>query len=339
MVKIMVYIVKRKIMFTIITVILICTCLVGVSAAILGETVKTVAQSNYIKWVDFDIPYTILKQALKYDIESFGSDIKLNWIELLAYAAARGGGKFAGGKPSTSINNMVKRLKKGESVAEITRDVKYYSFYYEAYTAILGEYVGEYAAEADDPDNPGQTKLITKYGLKVFSPIAKGYSYSHSDDFGNSRSYGYRRVHLGNDLFGLTGTPVIAVEGGVIEALGWNRYGGWRIGIRSHDRKRYYYYAHLRKGHPFVKTLKTGDTVKAGDVIGYLGRTGYSTKEDTNNLTASHLHFGVQLIFDESQKEGVNQIWINLYDIVKLLSSNRSAVVKDQENKDYHRVR
>lgn len=46
---------------------------------------------------------------------------------------------------------------------------------------------------------------------------------------------------------GQVGTPVIAVESGYVEAIGWNQYGGWRLGIRSFDRKRYYYYAHLRK--------------------------------------------------------------------------------------------
>ena len=77
--------------------------------------------------------------------------------------------------------------------------------------------------------------------------------------------------------------------------------------------------------------------VKAGDVIGYLGMTGYSTKENVNNINTPHLHFGLQLIFDESQKDGVNQIWIDLYDIVKLLQENRSYVYKDEETKDYFR--
>ena len=66
---------------------------------------------------------------------------------------------------------------------------------------------------------------------------------------------------------GSVGTPIVAVEGGIVEMLGWNRYGGWRIGIRSYDTKRYYYYAHLRSGHPFVEGLKEGVEVKAGDVI------------------------------------------------------------------------
>ena len=38
--------------------------------------------------------------------------------------------------------------------------------------------------------------------------------------------FGYARRHLGNDLMGGLGTPITAVEGGVVEAIGWNRYGG-----------------------------------------------------------------------------------------------------------------
>ena len=58
--------------------------------------------------------------------------------------------------------------------------------------------------------------------------------------------------------------------------------------------------------------------VKAGDVIGYVGHTGYSTKENSNNIKVPHLHLGMQLIFDESQKESSNEIWINLYPLTML---------------------
>ena len=106
-----------------------------------------------------------------------------------------------------------------------------------------------------------------------------------------------------------TGTPVIAVESGTVEVMGWNQYGGWRIGIRSFDKKRYYYYAHLRQNRPYQVDLTEGKVVNAGDVIGYVGRTGYSTTENVNNINTSHLHFGLELIFDESQKECDNEIW------------------------------
>jgi len=137
---------------------------------------------------------------------------------------------------------------------------------------------------------------------------------------------------------GSIGTPIIAVESGIVEACGWNQYGGWRIGIRSFDSKRYYYYAHLRKNHPYAKDMYEGKVVRAGDVIGYLGMTGYSIKENVNNINVPHLHFGMQLIFDESQKEGVNQIWIDVYQIINFLKKNKSEVYKAYEDtKDYER--
>ncbi|MBQ2284225.1 MAG: M23 family metallopeptidase, partial [Clostridia bacterium] len=99
----------------------------------------------------------------------------------------------------------------------------------------------------------------------------------------------------------------------------------------------YYYYAHLRKDHPYQSTLKAGDEVKPGEVIGYLGMTGYSTKENVNNINVPHLHLGIQLIFDESQKESNNEIWIDCYNLVKLLSENKSTVTRN-ENGEYSRV-
>ena len=55
-------------------------------------------------------------------------------------------------------------------------------------------------------------------------------------------------------------------------------------------------------------------------------------------MNVPHLHFGVQLIFDESQVESNNEIWIDVYKIVKLLSHNRSHVVKNENTGDYERT-
>ena len=73
-------------------------------------------------------------------------------------------------------------------------------------------------------------------------------------------------------------------------------------------------------------------------MIGYLGMTGYSTKENVNNINIPHLHFGMQLIFDEVQKEGTNQIWIDVYQIINFLKKNKSEVYKAYtDTKDYKR--
>jgi len=324
---------KRSLIFAVICVILCAIVL------IISDQAALLASKNekFIEWVDFNVPYEAMYKAMKLDIESQDKPVKLNWIEMLAYLAAKNGGNFKNFKEK-DLNNVAEMLSSGKTIEELTSNLKHYSYYYEAYSAVLSEFVGEYEIEVPDDSVEGGKRWEKRYGLKAFSPIAKHFPYRHYDDFGSNRSYGFKRIHLGNDLMGQVGTPIIAVEGGVVEAMGWNQYGGWRIGIRSHDSKRYYYYAHLRKNFPYHKSLKVGSTVKAGDVIGYLGRTGYSRTENVNNIRQPHLHFGIQLIFDESQKEGKNEIWIDVYHIVRLLSHNRSEVVKDPITKDYNRI-
>ncbi len=293
-------------------------------------------KKNFIKWVDFKLTSKAMEKAMKLDIESANSSVHLNWIELLSVLAARYGGDFSVFKEK-DLTDLAKRLENGEKIEDITRDMKYYSYYYEAYSAVLGEFLGKYTIQQPDENDKEKLVWVEKYGLKAFSPIAKGYGYSHYDDFGASRSYGYKRKHLGHDMMGNIGTPVIAIESGIVEAIGWNQYGGWRIGIRSFDKKRYYYYAHLRKDHPYPEDLAQGHIVKAGEVIGYLGMTGYSSRENVNNIDTPHLHMGIQLIFDESQKDGNGEIWIDCYEIVKLLSKNSSAVTRDEQSNEYYR--
>jgi len=274
------------------------------------------ARADTIKWVDFDVPYESLRYAMERDIATFEEEKHLSWIDILAVAACRTGGKCS----LPSVKKAAADLKQDVSPEELLGDLnKYYAYYHEAYSAVLGGLVGSYAIEKE-----GQ--WVPQYGLKAFSPIGAGFGYGHCDDFGVGRSFGFKRKHLGHDMMGTLGTPIVAVEGGVVEALGWNRYGGWRIGIRSFDGKRYYYYAHLKKDNPFAEGLEQGDVVQAGNLIGYMGRTGYSDKENVNNIETVHLHFGIQLVFDESQKECNSEIWIDAYQIVKLLDSHRSSI-------------
>lgn len=305
------------------------------SSQVFSDT--SAGEKKFIKWVEFNACYGAMEKALTLDVKSHNKEIQLNWVELLSYLAVKYGGNFKKYK-SRDMDELVSKLNKGQTIEQLTEKMKYYDYYHEAYDAILGNFVGEYEIQVKDPDRDGCLKWEKKYGLKAFSPIARGYSFSHYDDFGTGRTFGYARKHLGNDLMGSIGTPVMAVESGIVEVMGWNIYGGWRIGVRSFDQKRYYYYAHLRKDRPFHSDLYEGKVVKAGDVIGYLGMTGYSTRENVNNITTPHLHFGMQIIFDESQKECVNELWINVYEIVNLLQKNRSSVVKDEETRDFYRV-
>lgn len=304
--------------------------------------VGSVGEREYIKWVDFNVSYEALCEAYKWDVETYEEAqedegiVHVDWIELLAYAGARHGGKFPSGTVS-EIARTAEKLKNGETtMKELAGDMEYYAYYLEAYRAVLGGYVGEYEIQKETEE--GKIEWKKCYGLKAFSPIAKGFEYNDYDDFGASRSYGYSRPHLGHDMMGQVGTPIIAIESGYVEAIGWNQYGGWRLGIRSFDGKRYYYYAHLRQNFPYCKDLEEGSVVTAGQVIGYMGHTGYSKTENVNNIKVVHLHWGLQLIFDESQKEGNHEIWIDCYNLTRFLYKNRSETVKDMETKEWYRI-
>lgn len=302
---------------------------------------------DFIKWVDFNVTCEALEQAFRYDVDTCQAEVHLNWVDLLAYLGTRYGGDFSRYKKS-DMKKVAEQLINGEmTMEELTSDMKYYDYYRQAYGAVLDGMVGTFQAEIPADEVPEMlqqsaqntdTVWVTKYGLKAFFPLAKNFPYNDFDDFGVSRSYGFKRRHLGHDMMGQVGTPIIAVESGYVEALGWNQYGGWRIGIRSFDKKRYYYYAHLRKNYPFQSNLKEGSAVQAGDVIGYMGRTGYSSKENTNNIEESHLHFGLELVFDESQKESNHEIWINCYELVKFLRRNQCEAVKVEGTKEWRRV-
>lgn len=287
-------------------------------------------QNDYIKWIDFDVTAEAMEDAADADIASYGTERHTDWITLLSLLGARYGGDFSRYKKS-DLDGFAAKLADGEAPEKITSNPKLYRYYSEAYGAILGGLLGKYTKT--ETDESGAVTVTEGYGVRAFSPFARGYYYSDFDDFGVSRSFGYKRHHLGHDMMGSVGTPIVAVESGYVEALGWNMYGGWRVGIRSFDGKRYYYYAHLRKNHPYAE-LYEGKTVNAGEVIGYLGMTGYSSRENVNNITTPHLHWGLEIIFDSSQKDGWNQIWIDMYELTKFLSGRRASVRLDEEKNE-----
>jgi murein DD-endopeptidase MepM/ murein hydrolase activator NlpD len=89
------------------------------------------------------------------------------------------------------------------------------------------------------------------------------------------------RMHIGIDIPAPTGTPVVAVAGGIAEVLnqGSEGYGLYVIvrGVQAD-----YYYAHLSRCG-----VRTGDMVLPGQIIGEVGSTGDST--------GPHLHFEVRV--------------------------------------------
>jgi murein DD-endopeptidase MepM/ murein hydrolase activator NlpD len=117
-------------------------------------------------------------------------------------------------------------------------------------------------------------------------PIRSNYSYKST--WGASRGWGGLRIHEGTDLFAGYGVPVISTSHGIIEVMGWNPFGGWRIGIRDLNNV-YHYYAHLSS---FNKNIKKDDIVKPGQIIGWVGSSGYG-KPGSSGKFPPHLHYGL----------------------------------------------
>lgn len=91
----------------------------------------------------------------------------------------------------------------------------------------------------------------------------------------------YSDVHNGVDYVGEDGTPILAYRDGEVVYSSGDEGIGEGI-IIKHDNGLYSYSWHLQEGS---RRVQVGDTVKAGDVIGLQGSTGY--------VTGSHLHFGL----------------------------------------------
>ena len=165
------------------------------AALLLGTLLVVPASAKPISWVDFMVPAESMAWALEQDIASFEGEQHCSWIDILALAACRTGGAC----PMKAVRQAAKDLTGDCSPQEAAGELgKYFDYYRDAYQAALGGLVGSFAIQKD-----GEWR--SSYGLKAFSPVAAGYGYSHCDDFGVGRSFGFKRKHLGNDLMGSLG--------------------------------------------------------------------------------------------------------------------------------------
>jgi murein DD-endopeptidase MepM/ murein hydrolase activator NlpD len=92
---------------------------------------------------------------------------------------------------------------------------------------------------------------------------------------------GYVRAHTGTDIAASTGTPVVAAASGLVTAAGYNSSMGNYVIIAHGDgiTTRYYHNSRL--------AVSAGQSVTAGQVISYVGSTGW--------VTGPHLHFEVRI--------------------------------------------
>ena len=142
-------------------------------------------------------------------------------------------------------------------------------------------------------------------------------SFYFQDTWLESRNYGGERVHEGCDIFGEQDKreyyPVVSITDGTVETVGWLPLGGWRIGIRSQGGG-FFYYAHLSS---YERKFEVGDKVTAGEILGFLGDTGYG-EEGTRGKFPCHLHVGIYI---RNGKEG--EYALNPYPVLLFLQNSQ----------------
>jgi murein DD-endopeptidase MepM/ murein hydrolase activator NlpD len=89
--------------------------------------------------------------------------------------------------------------------------------------------------------------------------------------------YDYTAIHRGIDLRAATGTPVAAVDSGVVTYAGWNEWGYGNLVVIDHGNGWESVYAHLSQWN-----VACGQSVNQGEVIGLAGATG--------RASGPHLH-------------------------------------------------
>ena len=121
------------------------------------------------------------------------------------------------------------------------------------------------------PSSPSSSGFIYPLGASGFVTDAYGYRYHPI--------YGYYKFHPAVDFAVPQGTPIYATKSGTVTAATYNEYNGYYVAINHNDGYTSLY-AHMTN---FV--VSVGQTVSQGEVIGYVGSTGYST--------GPHMHFEI----------------------------------------------
>lgn len=138
---------------------------------------------------------------------------------------------------------------------------------------------------------------------------------SYVDSWMAERNYREGNSHEGTDLMAARNEPglypVVSISNGTVTSLGWLELGGWRVGITSPGGV-YYYYAHLDS----YADIREGDTVRAGQILGFMGDSGYGAEGTTGKFDV-HLHLGVYAW------EGEEEISVNPYYLLKKLEKNQ----------------
>lgn len=155
-----------------------------------------------------------------------------------------------------------------------------------------------------------------------------------SSTFGGRRHpiHGGWREHKGVDFAAPTGTPIHATADGVVQAMGWQK-GYGRTVVLKHHGKYSTLYAHQSR---FAKNLKPGDRVAQGQLIGYVGATGWATgphlhyelRVDGKQIDPMAVDVPIARNLEGSERKTFNKLVAQYRDHIDLLASYSQAETK-----------
>jgi murein DD-endopeptidase MepM/ murein hydrolase activator NlpD len=145
----------------------------------------------------------------------------------------------------------------------------------ETTTTAPGEAATTTVASTTTQPSPSTTVPPAEPGVRI-CPVDGATTFR--DSWGEPRPGG--RGHAGTDMMAAPGTPLVAIESGVIWYVSWHYAGGNGLYIDGDSGDRWYY-AHMQD---YAPGIATGVRVTAGQLVGYVGSTG--------NASTPHLHLG-----------------------------------------------
>ena len=315
--------VRRKIQLKIILAILVIVLLPLLFVSCISMFTLFIAGGDEIEMAkSFDIPHGFLKDAYNR-VEDYNDEVKKNkdkidFLDVLVYSAGEANLQmedYTGEVLKIAMNRAIAEDKKSKLEEYIEEVLSKYLEDIET-GPIPEKKIEKYKDEYIDPET-GEEKTKTKKKITE-------YTYSSIDDFGADRSYGGERRHLGNDIMCDMGTPIVSMTDGVVDKMGWDELGGWRIGILT-KKDTYFYYAHMSE---YEENIEIGDKVRAEDVIGYVGDSGYGPMGTTGEFEPQlHLQIGIKLNENDD-----SFTWINPYNIVKFMDDFRTVLGEDDDD-------
>lgn len=152
-----------------------------------------------------------------------------------------------------------------------------------AYEAALSAEEAERLAQQNQNNvaGSGSTSNITPSTSGFISPLPGGAYVTCAYGWRIHPIWGDKRFHSGVDLGASQGTPIYAIAAGTVTTATYGDANGYYVSI-SHGNGYGSVYCHMTN-----YIVSVGDSVSQGQVIGYVGSTGWST--------GPHLHFEIHV--------------------------------------------